>query len=68
MAPDVGCTAEVLSVAVCLGGEKAAERPKGFDDGFLKGRLGRTRFGENMRFMVAPNKSHKPYVQPNSLL
>lgn len=53
MAPDVGRTADVLSMAECVGGGDAAERPTGFDDGFLKGRLGRTRFGENVRFMVA---------------
>lgn len=55
MAPDVGRTANELSMVACLGGGNTEERPTGFDDGFLKGRLGRTRFGENVRFMVAPD-------------
>lgn len=34
--------------------EGVAQRATGLDDGFLKGRLGRTKFGESERYMAAP--------------
>ena len=46
--------AGVASGVVSLGvGNISADRPMGLDDGFLKGGLGRTRFGENERNMAA---------------
>lgn len=52
MAPDAGRSGVASGALRCLGGGDA-HRAAGLDDGFLKGRLGRTRFGENERYMAA---------------
>lgn len=53
MAPEAGRTGVALGMVGCLGEGNAVIRATGVDDGFLKGWLGRTRFGENERYMVA---------------
>lgn len=58
MAPDT------VHAAVASGKERGGagagglgvERATGPDDGFLKGRLGRSRFGENARYMVSADE------------
>lgn len=54
MAPDGGRTAGALGMVRCLGGGNVAQRPAGIDEGFLKGRFGRTKFEENERFISVP--------------
>lgn len=49
--PDVGLTGATLGMG-CVGGDDA-QRATRLDDGFLKGWLGRTKFGENERYMAA---------------
>lgn len=50
-APAAGRTGATSGMERCLG-EGDAQRATGLDDGFLKGRLGRTRFGENELYMA----------------
>lgn len=68
MAPDAGRTAVAPGMVSCLGAGDAVDTATGLEDGFLKGRLGRTRLGENVRFMVAAGQRHKHCVKSNSLL
>lgn len=51
MAPDAGRTGVAAGLVRGLGGGDAVETAAGLDDGFLRGRLGRTRSGENERSM-----------------
>lgn len=54
MAPDGRRTAGALGMVRCLGGGNVPQTPAGIDEGFLKGRFGRTTFVENERFISVP--------------
>lgn len=53
MAPAAGRGGVASGVESCRTGGEAGERARGLDEGFLKGRLGRARFGGNERYMAA---------------
>lgn len=55
MASDAGHSGGAQGL-LSLGGDDPIETAMGLEDGFLKGKLGRTRFGENERFMATAIK------------
>lgn len=54
----MGRTGATSGMVTCRGGSDA-QRATGLVDGFLKGRLGRTRLGENELYMVAADVAKK---------
>lgn len=61
MALGAGRTGVAAGMERCLGGVDAVERDTGLDDGFLNGRLGRTRLE---RFIAAGNcQKHINYIK-----
>lgn len=65
MGPAAGRTGATSGMVTCMWGGDA-QRARGLDDGFLKGRLGPTRFGENELYMAAADNATRTMLSQTS--